>query len=224
MSTMTATVVVGVSLVVVSISARPVDSRSKQGLESTTRCVSIGKPRPGVTYTYDHIEARGKRSQYTNVWESVTDTGSRVRVVGPLGPQVQVNVHKIVDDVAVLSQTTKLGVRGAVIDSTSFSPGLVSDPAFRVCEGKSWAIPTVRATYESAKQNASTGTPAGTLRIVAIRESLSVPAGTFDTVHYIRTSQSIDEYWKALDQGVIVKHIATIPGVGSVTDTLVSMR
>ena len=158
------------------------------------------------------------------MWESVTDTGSRVRVVGPLGTEVQVNVHKIVDDVAMLSQMKKLNVRGDVIDSTSFSPGLVSDPAFRVCEGKSWRIPTVQATYQSAKQNASTGTPAGTLRIVAIRESLTVPAGKFDTVHYIRTSQSIDEYWKALDQGVIVKHIATIPRVGSVTDTLVSTK
>lgn len=224
MSSMTATVVVGVSLFVVSLSVRPVASGSEQGVESTTKCVSIGKPRPDVTYTYDHIETTGKRSQYTNVWESVTDTGSRVRVVGPLGTEVQVNVHKIVDDAALLSKTTKLDARGGVIDSTSFSPDLVSDPAFRVCEGKSWRIPTVQATYQSAKQNASTGTPAGTLRIVAIRESLTVPAGRFDTVHYIRTSQSIDEYWKALDQGVIVKHIATLPRVGSVTDTLVSMK
>jgi hypothetical protein len=154
MSTMTATVVAGVALFCVSFSVRPVASGSEQGVE-TTKCVSIGKPRPGVTYGYDHIESTGKRTQYTNVWESVTDTGSRVRVVGPLGTEVQVNVHKIVDDVAELSKTTKLDARGGVVDSTSFRPGLVSDPAFRVCEGKSWLIPSVQASYASAKQNAS---------------------------------------------------------------------
>ena len=224
MRAMTGTVVVGVSLLAVSLSVRPVASSPKQGVAPTAKCVSIGKPKPDVTYTYDHIETTGKRSQYSNVWESVTDTGSRVRVVGPLGTQVQVNVHRIVDDVAVLSKTTKLDARGGVIDSTSFGPGLVSDPAFRVCEGKSWPIPTVLATYQSAQQNAATNTPPGTLRIVAIHESLTVPAGQFDTVHYIRTSQSVDEYWKALDLGVIAKHIATLPQIGSATETLVSTK
>ena len=66
-------------------------------------------------------------------------------------------------------------------------------------------------------------TPAGTLRIVAIREKVTVPAGTFDAVHYIRTSQSTDEYWKSLEHGVIVKHIGTLP-TGVVTEVLLSIK
>jgi len=50
-----------------------------------------------------------------------------------------------------------------------------------------------------------------------------VPAGQFNTVHYIRTSQSTDEYWKSLDHGVVVKHMATVRGA-VVTEVLVSIK
>ena len=50
-----------------------------------------------------------------------------------------------------------------------------------------------------------------------------MPAGSFDTVHYVRTSQSNDEYWKSIEHGVVVKHIATTP-VGTVTEVLVEIR
>jgi hypothetical protein len=66
-------------------------------------------------------------------------------------------------------------------------------------------------------------TPAGTLFIAQIRERVTVPAGTFDTVHYVRTSQSRDDYWKSIQHGVIVKHVATVRG-NSVSETLVSIK
>lgn len=50
-----------------------------------------------------------------------------------------------------------------------------------------------------------------------------MPAGQFDTVHYIRTSQSTDEYGKSIDHGVIVKHIGTLPGA-AVTEVLLSVK
>ena len=50
-----------------------------------------------------------------------------------------------------------------------------------------------------------------------------MPAGTFDTVHYVRTSQSTDDYWKSIEHGVIVKHTGTLP-VGTVSETLVEIR
>ncbi len=52
---------------------------------------------------------------------------------------------------------------------------------------------------------------------------VTVPAGTFDTVHYIRTSQSTDEYWKSLEHGVVVKHVATLP-MGTMTEVLSAIR
>jgi hypothetical protein len=186
-------------------------------------CVAIGTPKSSVTYVYEHSETNGKKTQVTNVWESVTDMGSRLRTDGPSGVTVQANEHRIVDDVSMIEKSTKLDARGGVIDSTLFRPGIVGDPAFRACAGRSWKIPAVTATYQSRQANASATSPAGTLRILSIRERITVPAGTFDAVRYVRTSQSTDEYWKSIEHGVVVKHTGTLP-VGTVTDVLVSIR
>ena len=63
----------------------------------------------------------------------------------------------------------------------------------------------------------------GGLEIISIREKTTVPAGTFDTVHYVRNTQSVDEYWKSTLHGVIVKHIGKVHGI-TVTETLTSSR
>jgi len=186
-------------------------------------CVTIATPKASVGYTYEHVESAGNRSQYTQQWESVTATGSRVRVTGPRGIEIQVNEHHIVDDVMVLDRQSKMNANGGQIDATAFRPGIVGDPAFRACAGRSWPIPSVTADYQSTQAKASMATPAGTLKIIAIREKVTVPAGQFDTVHYIRTSQSTDEYWKSIEHGVVVKHIATLPGA-VVTEALLSIK
>lgn len=191
--------------------------------QAASDCVAIGTPKPTVTYVYQHTESRGQVTEVATIWESVTATGSRARTSGPRGVTVQVNEHQIVDDVAILAKTTRLDAKGTVIDTTTFRPGLVSDPAVRGCAGRSWPIPPVTASYQSTKTTASAPTPAGTLKIVAIRERVTVPAGTFDTVRYIRTSQSTDEYWKSIEHGVVVRHIATLP-MGTVTEVLSAIR
>jgi hypothetical protein len=186
-------------------------------------CVTIGTPKPGLTYHYTHTQSNGVTTQTSHQWESVTPTGSRVKNTVPAGTQIQVNEHHIVDDVAVLDRTSKQSPAGVVLEATSFKPGLVSDPAFRACAGKSWAILPVTAAFQSQQQKGSAQTPAGNLRIVAIRERITVPAGTFDAVRYIRTSQSVDEYWKSIEHGVVVKHVATVNGV-TVTETLTAIK
>ena len=52
-------------------------------------CVVIGTPKPPVTYVYEHSETNETVTQVTNMWESVTDTGSRLRTSGPNGVTVQ---------------------------------------------------------------------------------------------------------------------------------------
>jgi hypothetical protein len=186
-------------------------------------CVTIATPKPAVIYTFQHVESSGNTTQTTQQWDSVTATGSRVRITGPAGVQTQINEHHVVNDTFVLDKTAKENGNGAVIDATTFRPGLVSDPAFQACAGGQWPIPAVTASYRSSQNSASVQTTAGTLRIVAIRERVTVPAGSFDTVHYIRTSQSVDEYWKSTAHGVIVRHIAKTNGV-TITETLQSIK
>jgi hypothetical protein len=211
--------VLGLATGILTLDVRPAAQSPGAGGD----CVTIGTPKPSLTYVDQHSEPRGTVTEIMTIWESVTATGSRGRTTGPQGVIVQVNEHHIADDVAVLDQSTKLDAKDIEIDTTTFRPGLVSDPALRACAGRSWPIPPVTASYKSAQTNASASTPAGTLKIVAIRERVTVPAGTFDTVHYIRTSQSTDEYWKSIEHGVVVKHIATLP-MGTVTEVLSAIR
>jgi hypothetical protein len=208
---------------VLTINAAPVEAPQAARSAQSGDCVTIGTPKPGVTYHYTHAQSNGVTTQTSHQWETVTPTGSRVKNVGPAGTQIQVNEHHIVDDAAVLDRTSKESATGVVLEATSFKPGLVSDPAFRACAGQTWAIPSVTAAFQSQQQKASAQTPAGNLRIVAIRERITVPAGTFDTVRYIRTSQSVDEYWKSIEHGVVVKHIATVSGV-TITETLTAIK
>ena len=83
-------------------------------------------------------------------------------------------------------------------------------------------------TNLSAHGRFSAMSDAGTLKIIAIRESVSVPAGKFDTVHYKRIMKTargptVDEYWKSIEHGVMVKRVHTFPG-GGVTATLQAIK
>lgn len=187
-------------------------------------CVTLGVPKPSLAYTYEHTQTTGKGSRYTDRWESVTSTSSRVRVTRQGGTQINVLDYRIVNDVSVLARARQLNASGGVIDTTSFGPGLIGDPAFRACAGRSWTIPSVTVSYRSGQNQASAIAPPGTLRIVAVHEKLAVPAGQFDTVRYIRKTQSSDEYWKSIEHGVVVKHIGTLGGAVAVTEVLVSIK
>jgi hypothetical protein len=226
MRAIAASVALGVSLALGFISVQPtiIAGASAPGQRAgSADCVTIGRPRPTATYVYQHTEPDGRATRVTNVWQSLTDTGSRLRAEGPVGVFVQVNEYHIEDDVAVLDKSSKLGPDGSVLDTTIFRPGQISEPLFRACAGQSWTIRSVTATFQSGQANASAQTPPGTLKVHAIHERVSVPAGTFDTVHYARTSQSTDDYWKSIEHGVVVKHTAALP-IGTVSEVLVEIR
>jgi hypothetical protein len=186
-------------------------------------CVSIGVPKPALVFTYEHVESTGARGTRTEQWEVVNATTARVRSTRNGVVTLQANSYQVRDDVAVLEKTTRMNAAGGVMDTTTFAPGLILDPVFRACAGKSWNIAASTASFRSPQNSASAASPAGELRIVAIREKITVPAGTFDTVHYTRTSQSQDEYWKSIEHGVVVKHIGRLSNY-AVTETLQSIR
>jgi len=210
-----------------SSSPRPKAAMAVQGqakmAQAAPGCVDIGTPKPAVVFTYRLTLSTGIVSQYTHQWESVTPTGSRMRVNGSKGLEIVANRHRIVNDASVIERSTKANARGVVTETTTFQPGLVGDPAFRACVGRSWQIPSVTASYQSGTQNHSSPTPAGLLSISAIREKVTVPAGTFETVRYTRTSQSRDEYWKSIEHGVVVRHIGVL-STGRTIEELIAIK
>jgi hypothetical protein len=211
-------------LLVCAIAALLIPRRALQQA-STGDCVTIAAPQPAKVFSYEHSESSGRTTTTTQQWESVTPTGSREKITGPAGTQIQVNTHRIVDDVAVLDRSEKLNANGGLIDATSFNPGLVSDPTFRACAGRTWTIGAVTATYRAASgQGGTAQTPSGVLKILALHEKITVPAGTFDTVHFQRaTTQATDDYWKSAEHRVIVKHTGSTRG-GSVSEVLVAVK
>jgi hypothetical protein len=196
-------------------------------------CVSLGTPKPATEYSYRLTDSRGPSFDYTNVWEEVTRTGSRVRATrsGPGGGTSRnASRHRIVDDVSMIEETVQNGTAGGTVfsNTTTFAPGVVGDPFGRACAGRSWPIASVTATNRSGRGTFSTKSDAGELKILGIGVPVTVPAGTFQTVHYTRTTSSargtvVDEYWKSIEHGVTVRHQSAVAGV-RLSEELQSIR
>lgn len=195
-------------------------------------CVVIGTPKPALTYTYSRTE-RGATVEYSTQWEEVTATGSRQRTTRAGrggGTSNNVSRHRVENDVSIIQETVQSGAGegGAFTSTTTFEPGVVGDPFGRACAGRSWPIASITAINRSGRGTFSAKSDAGELKILGIRERVIVPAGTFDTIHYTRTTTSargtvVDEYWKSTEHGVTVKHQSTLLGTFT-TEVLQSIQ
>ena len=187
-------------------------------------CVAIGTPKPSVEYNYRLTDSRGTSNDFTTVWDEITPTASRSRTTRGRSRIEYVSRYRIVDDVSVIEQTVQ-GDAG----TTTFAPGVVGDPFGRACTGRSWPIASATATNRSARGAFSAQSDAGEMKMLGIHVSVTVPAGTFDTIHYTRTTRSaargaiVDEYWKSIEHGVVVKHLSAMAGV-KLTEELQSIR
>ena len=184
-------------------------------------CVTIASPKPALNFTYRYSDTSGS-SDYTNRWDQFTPSGSRLvttRTGANAGQSTYVSKHQVVDDVFVLEASTASGTdaTGVFTNSMTYTPGAIGDPAYRACEGRSWTITAVNAAIKSAQGSFSTRTDPGVMTIIKIHESITVPAGTFDTVHYMKTMNSgrgqvVDEFWKSIEHGITVKRNSRQPG------------
>jgi hypothetical protein len=199
---------------------------------AAANCVTLGTPRPALSFTYRYSDT-SVSAEYTNRWEEFTATGSRMvttRTGANAGQSTYVSQHSVADDVFVLTGSTASGTDGSgpFNNTMTYSPGALGDPAFTACVGKTWKISPVNATSKSARGSFSMKTDAGTMTIVSVRESVTVPAGTFDTVHYTKTMNSgrgqvVDDFWKSTEHGVTVKRTSRQPG-SVATEILVGVR
>ena len=187
-------------------------------------CVSLGIPKPSLEYLYRLTDSRGTTSDYRTVWEEVTETASRSRTTRGRGTAIEsVMRYRVVDDVSVIDET-----RQSDAGITLFAPGVVGDPFGRACAGRSWRIAAAAATNRSARGAFSATSDAGELKMLGVHERVTVPAGTFDAVHYTRTTRGargtvVDEYWKSIEHGVVVKHLSGVAGV-RLTEELQAIR
>jgi hypothetical protein len=187
-------------------------------------CVAIGTPKPALEYVYRLTDSRGTSSDFRTVWDEITRTQSRSRTTRGRGGDVEsISRYRIVDDVSVIDETSQSDA-----GTTTFAPGVVGDPFGRACAGGSWPIAAATATNRSARGTFSAKSDAGELKMLGLHVSATVPAGTFDTVHYTRTTTSargtvVDEYWKSIEHGVVVRHRSAVAGV-TLTEELQAIR
>ena len=171
-------------------------------------CVRFGTPKPTATFVFRGRSSPGGSEDRSERWTEVTGTIVRVSVARGKVNEKVVNRYRLRDDVSWIDSTTS-SVSG-VTSTTRFRPAALGEPHTRACAGRTWKIPAVAATYESGARVSVATTYAGTLRIVSLRESVTVPAGKFDCVHFSRTlatptGQSVDHYWKSIEHGVVIR-------------------
>lgn len=199
---------------------------------ASTNCVAIGAPKPTLNFTYRYADT-STSSDYTNRWDQFSPTGSRLittRTGANAGQSTYVSKHQVANDVFVLEASTAVGTDGGGTfnNSMTYTPGAIGDPAYKACEGTTWKIAPVNATMTSLQGSFSMKTDPGTMTIIKIHESMTVPAGTFDTVHYMKTMNSgrgqlVDEFWKSIEHGVTVKRNSRQPG-GIAVETLIAIK
>jgi hypothetical protein len=184
-------------------------------------CVEFGKPDPATTYLYRRSDSGGPVTQYSHRWTEFTAERASVAVARGKVNEVVMNKYKVQDDVSMIAATASRSSSGS--SRTDFRPALMGEPVFRACAGRTWKIKAVAATYTAGSQVSTASTFAGTMKIVSLRETIQVPAGRFQCVRYTRTlatptGPSLDEYWKSIEHGVVVKQVSKLGGATSTTE------
>jgi hypothetical protein len=72
---------ISAAIVVVVLSGTPpLGARPKQAPATAPgNCVSIGTPKPNLSYTYRYSDSVGGSSEFTDRWEQFTTKGSRLQ-------------------------------------------------------------------------------------------------------------------------------------------------
>lgn len=199
-------------------------------------CHTFGLVQAGLKATY-HAEAPGGDADFTITY--ISDTPTRVHTTQDVSTaQGNATAETVVDgeivgnlraikhiNVEVVTIVPVLGRVTTEVD-VDFVPSLASGPAAGWCVGAKWTVPPVTETIV-------TRSPAGTFtdvvttiasegEVLAVGESITVPAGTFRTVKYrsaiVTSSNAVQPAitWVSMEHNIVVKQ-DTLDAAGNVT-------
>jgi hypothetical protein len=181
-------------------------------------CVTVARPAVGVKYAFRFADAAGTVSTSITEYLAFSDTSVRLRLThnGAFASVERVNesTFRVEDDLVVTEKMVSSGTNagGAFENTVTFQPARIGDPASRVCSGRTWTIPPVSvSTVGSQGGLAEMTTDPGHGRVISVHESVTVPAGTFQTVHYEKVFDGanghvVEETWQSIADGVSVKY------------------
>lgn len=213
------------------ISAPPLPS-APQG-----NCFTFGFVKAGLKATYLSTTASGNVT-FTITWisDSATQTVTTQKVTTP---QATTDVETRIDgEVSGIlrgmkhiytKSTTPVPVLGSVVTEVDvdFVPSLIAGPAEGWCTGAKWDVAPTTETITSktvaGTQTQIQTTAASTGEVLAVGETITVPAGTFRTVKYKGTVVANNNpqpaiTWTSMDDAIVVRQ-DTLDANGNVTTT-----
>ncbi|HEX7707564.1 MAG TPA: hypothetical protein VF701_14000 [Thermoanaerobaculia bacterium] len=213
-------------------------TRSAPGGLPTGQCHTFAFPKAGTKATYVTASPQGNVNfTVTYISSSATQTKTTQAVTTPQG---SADVETTIDTETIGSlQATK---RILTLTSTTvpvfgkltteveitFAPSLTIGPSGGWCTGAKWTIPPVTQTIVTRAPLAPPQTTIVTTfqsegEVLAVGESITVPAGTFSTVKSKGTTSSGDTVspaisWMSMEHNVSVRQ-DTLDAQGNVTST-----
>jgi hypothetical protein len=201
------------------------------------QCHTFGLVRPGLKASYVSTTSNGSAS-YTITYISDAPTQTvTTQVVST--PQGNADARTTVDGEIVgtlralkhidLTTTITLPVVGTLSTEVDidFVPSLAAGPAAGWCVGNTWSVPPVTETIVTRAPfvtpiTTTVVTAASTGEVLAVGDTVSVPAGSFRTVKYRGVFVAADTVqtaitWVSMDHNIVVKQDSIDPATGTIT-------
>lgn len=203
----------------------------------TGNCHTFGFVKAGLKATY-LTTSPGGNVTFTITWVSDTATQT-VTTQKVTTPQATTDVETRLDGETVgilrglkhlyTKSTTPVPVIGSVVTEVDvdFVPSLIAGPAGGWCTGATWTIAPTTETVTSktiaGTQTQIQTTVAGTGEVLAVGETITVPAGTFQTVKYkgnvvANNNPQPAITWTSMADAIVVRQ-DTLDAGGNVTST-----
>lgn len=197
-------------------------------------CVNIDLPASGLTQVYAYSDSEsGFSGSVTVQYELATDTRSRITTTSSLSSAgyslssvvTHVSEYRIENNYLYesryVTETSTEGSFGSSTESetTTYSPEYLYGPVKQYCQGQSWTSASVQETTTTDGYTNSVYTSTESGIIASVNETVTVPAGTFDTVLITETESdgSSSKIWLSKLHGVFVKHESYDAEDGSTT-------
>lgn len=215
--------------------------RAPGGAVSSTNCHTFGFVRAGLKASYLATTPTGSATfTITYIYDTATQSKTTQQVQTPQGAA---NAETVIDVETVgilrgmkktkVSTTINVPGFGNVTGDVTldFVPSLIMGPAAGWCVGNKWAISPVTETITTNSPIAGSQTQVITTvasegEVLAVGETVTVPAGSFATVKYrgvtIAGESSVQPAitWVSMEHNIVVKQ-DTLDAAGNVTSTTV---
>ncbi len=203
--------------------------KSSSGTTSlgNNNCVNLPLPKEGLSVSYDVTNGSYTGTEDITYW-GVNNTSIEINITSMVNGSIteisnQLTNYQIIDNFVyadtILSGFTMFtsgSASGSMKTTTTYSPSLITGPAFIYCEQQSWTTAPITSTtkFESdllpGGQDISTNTePVLSSIVEKVNVSFTNSAGTFSLVK-IRQKKSSDSdneaiSWFSIEHGILVK-------------------